>query len=56
MPGKESNPIFKYWKNIPCDLKRTIKWDPKTEKFIGDTDGAATKKMHYEYRAGWKLL
>ena len=42
--------------NIACDLKRTIKWDPKTETFIGDTDGAATKKMHYEYRAGWKLL
>ena len=42
--------------NIACDLKRTIKWDPKTEKFIGDTDGAATKKMHYEYRKGWKLV
>ena len=42
--------------NIACDLKRTIKWDPKTETFIGDTDGAATKKMHYQYRAGWKLI
>ncbi len=42
--------------NIACDLKRTIKWDPKTETFIDDTDGAATKKMHYEYRAGWKLV
>lgn len=42
--------------NIACDLKRTIKWDPKTEKFIGDTDGAATKKLHYEYRKGWKLI
>ena len=42
--------------NIACDLKRTIKWDPKTETFIGDTDGAATKKMHYEYRKGWKLV
>jgi predicted dehydrogenase len=42
--------------NIACDLKRTIKWDPKTEKFVGDTDGAATKKLHYQYRAGWKLI
>lgn len=42
--------------NIACDLKRTIKWNPKTETFIGDTDGAATKKMHYQYRAGWKLI
>jgi hypothetical protein len=42
--------------NIACDLKRTIKWDPKTETFIDDTDGAATKHMHYEYRSPWKLL
>ena len=42
--------------NIACDLKRTIKWNPKTETFIDDTDGAATKKMHYQYRAGWKLI
>ena len=41
--------------NIACDLKRTIKWNPKTETFIDDKDGAATKKMHYQYRAGWKL-
>ncbi|MEK7719941.1 MAG: Gfo/Idh/MocA family oxidoreductase [Bacteroidota bacterium] len=42
--------------NIACDLKRTIKWNPETETFIGDTDGAATKKLHYQYRAGWKLI
>lgn len=41
--------------NIACQLKRTIKWDPKNEKFIDDTDGAATKMMHYQYRAGVKL-
>jgi len=41
--------------NIACELKRTIKWDPATEKFIDDTDGAATKLMHYEYRSGYKL-
>jgi predicted dehydrogenase len=42
--------------NIACELKRTIKWDPSTETFVGDTDGKATKMLHYEYRKGWKLV
>jgi len=42
--------------NIACELKRTVKWNPLTETFVGDTDGAATKLMHYEYRKGWKLV
>lgn len=42
--------------NIACDLKRTIKWDPINEKFIDDKDGAASAKLHYKYREGWKLL
>jgi predicted dehydrogenase len=42
--------------NIACELKRTVKWDPANEKFIDDTDGAATKLMHYTYRTGWKLV
>jgi len=42
--------------NIACDLKRTIRWDPSTETFVGDTDGAATKKLHYKYRQGWNLV
>lgn len=42
--------------NIACDLKRTIKWNPRTETFVDDTDGEATKRLHYEYRAGWHLL
>jgi predicted dehydrogenase len=42
--------------NIACSLKRTIKWNPQTEAFVDDTDGAATRLLHYEYRAGWKLL
>jgi len=42
--------------NIACQLKRTIKWNPATETFVDDTDGAATKLMHYEYRKGWKLV
>ena len=41
--------------NIACDLKRTIKWNPETETFVDDVDGAATKLMHYEYRQGYKL-
>jgi len=42
--------------NIACALKRTIKWNPETETFVDDTDGAATKLMHYEYRTGYKLM
>jgi predicted dehydrogenase len=42
--------------NIACALKRTVKWDPAKEVFIDDTDGAATKLMHYEYRKGYKLV
>jgi predicted dehydrogenase len=42
--------------NIACELKRTVKWNPETETFVDDTDGAATKLMHYEYRAGYKLI
>jgi len=41
--------------NIACELGRTIKWNPATESFIDDTDGAATAKLHYEYREPWKL-
>ncbi len=42
--------------NIACDLKRTIKWNPETETFVDDADGAATKHLHYEYRSPWKLV
>ena len=41
--------------NIACDLKRTVYWDPSTETFVNDTDGAATAKMHYQYREGYSL-
>ncbi len=41
--------------NIACELKRTIKWNPETETFVDDEDGAATRLLHYEYRNGWKL-
>jgi predicted dehydrogenase len=42
--------------NIACELKRTIKWNPDTETFVDDTDGAAAKLLQYEYRAGYKLM
>jgi predicted dehydrogenase len=42
--------------NIACALKRTVKWNPVTETFIDDTDGAATKLLHYEYRKGYNLV
>ncbi|MGQ7869995.1 Gfo/Idh/MocA family protein [Sunxiuqinia sp. sy24] len=42
--------------NIACDLQRTIEWDPVTETFKNDEDGAATAKLHYHYRGGWNLL
>ena len=42
--------------NIACELKRTIKWNPETETFVDDADGAATKLMHYQYRAGYSLM
>lgn len=42
--------------NIACELKQTIKWNPETETFVDDTNGKATKMMHYQYRDGWSLL
>ena len=42
--------------NIACDLKSTIYWNPQTQTFVNDTDGAATKLMKYEYRSPWKLV
>jgi len=41
--------------NIACDLKRTIKWDPATETFPDDADGALAARMHYRYREGFSL-
>ncbi len=42
--------------NIACQLKRTLKWDPATQTFIGDKDGKATGMLEYKYRKGWKLV
>lgn len=42
--------------NVACNLKRTIYWNPETQTFINETDGAATKLMRYKYRNPWKLI
>ena len=42
--------------NIACELKKTIKWDPATQTFVDDADGAAAKLLHYEYRAPYTLV
>jgi len=39
--------------NIANELKRPLAWDPKTEKFIEDSE--ANGKLHYDYRNGYKL-
>ena len=41
--------------NIAVLLKRTVKWNPDTQEFVDDKDGAATKLMHYDYRQGYSL-
>jgi predicted dehydrogenase len=41
--------------NIAVALQRTIKWNPENQTFVDDTDGAATKLLHYQYREGYKL-
>jgi len=42
--------------NIACELKRTIKWNPASETFVDDTDGAASALLHYQYRDGYTLV
>jgi predicted dehydrogenase len=41
--------------NIACDLGRTVKWDPLSQIFVDDFDGAATARMHYSYREPYTL-
>ncbi len=42
--------------NIAVELGRTIRWDPSSETFVDDADGAAAKLLHYDYRKPWKLI
>ena len=39
--------------NIAYELDRPLKWNPAIEKFMGDDE--ANSKLHYEYRAPYKL-
>ncbi len=41
--------------NIACELGKTIQWDPASEAFVNDADGAAAVLLHYPYRAPYKL-
>ncbi len=42
--------------NIACELGRTVKWDPVTQTFVDDTDGAAAALLHYDYREPYRLI
>jgi predicted dehydrogenase len=42
--------------NIAVEMKQTIFWDPKKEVFTGKNAAEASKLLHYNYRAGWKLV
>jgi hypothetical protein len=39
--------------NISIRLGRKIKWDPVNQEIIDDPE--ASKRLHYQYRAPWKL-
>jgi predicted dehydrogenase len=39
--------------NLALRLGRKIRWDPETEKIVGDAEAA--KRMQYDYRSPWRL-
>lgn len=41
--------------NIACELGYPIKWDPVTQTFVDDENGAATALLHYKYREPYSL-
>ena len=41
--------------NIACELGQPIQWNPATETFVNDPDGAAAALLHYDYREPYSL-
>jgi len=41
--------------NIACELGHPIKWNPATQTFVDDVDGAAAAMLHYKYREPYSL-
>ncbi|MEN8156717.1 MAG: Gfo/Idh/MocA family oxidoreductase [Bacteroidota bacterium] len=41
--------------NIACELGHTVQWDPSTQTFVDDVDGAAAAMLHYQYREPYSL-
>lgn len=41
--------------NIACELGHPIQWDPATQTFVNDADGAAAALLHYKYRDPYSL-
>ena len=41
--------------NIACELGYPIQWDPATQTFVNDADGAAAALLHYNYRNPYSL-
>ncbi len=41
--------------NIACELGHAIQWDPVTQTFVNDADGAAEALLQYEYRKPYSL-
>lgn len=41
--------------NIAYDMKRTIKWDPKTEQFVDDAEAESNRLYNKSYANGYKL-
>jgi hypothetical protein len=41
--------------NIACELGHPVKWDPSTQTFVDDANGAAAALLHYKYREPYSL-
>ena len=41
--------------NIACELGYPVKWNPATQSFVDDGNGAASALLHYTYRQPYSL-